>query len=142
MILGSGPKYYVDEVKDLVNKKGLTEKVLFHDFVRNDELPTFYSLADIGIWPGSSSNTMIEAMSCSLPIILARSEDTVHLLKNNNGFFFEPNNENDFQNYLKKLLENNTLRRKMRKNSKEIVDHCFSSKVLAKKTIEMFEDSL
>jgi glycosyltransferase involved in cell wall biosynthesis len=142
MILGSGPKDYADEVKELVIKKGLTGKVIFHDFVRNDELPTFYSMADIGIWPGNSSNTMIEAMSCSLPIILARSEDTVHLLDNNNGFFFEPNNENDFQNYLKKLLENNTLRRKMRKNSKEIVDHFFSSKVLAKKTIEIFEDSL
>jgi 1,2-diacylglycerol 3-alpha-glucosyltransferase len=140
MILGSGPKNYADEVKNLVIKKGLENKVFFHDFVRNDELPKFYSFADIGIWPGSSSNTMIEAMSCSLPLILAQSEDTVHLLENNNGFFFERNNENDFQNYLEKLIQDNSLRRNMGTNSKKIVDKNFSSKVIAKKTIEIYKN--
>jgi len=140
MILGSGPKNYVAEVKNLVSKKDLINKILFQDFVGNDELSSFYSFADIGIWPGSSSITTLEAMSCSLPIILTQSEDTIHLLKNNNGFFFKRNNEKDFQNCLERLITNTELRKEMGENSRKLVDKEFCSTVIAKKTLNLYEN--
>jgi glycosyltransferase involved in cell wall biosynthesis len=140
IILGNGPINHENEIKELVFNKGLTDKIIFHDFVKNDQLPNFYSAADFGVWPWGSSNTMLEAMSCSLPLILAQSEDTVHLLENNNGFFFKENNEKDFQNYLEILISNDELRKKMGKNSRQIIDKEFCSTVIAKKTLDIYEN--
>ena len=49
--------------------KNLFEVYSFNEeFVSKEDLPSFYNTADTGVWPGSASITIIEAMAVGLPI--------------------------------------------------------------------------
>lgn len=44
---------------------------IVHEFVPYHELPKYYAIADIGIWPKQESTSMIDAAACGLPIIIS-----------------------------------------------------------------------
>ena len=120
-------------------KKKMKDRVIFHNLVKNEDLPKFYSAADIGIWPGNPSNTIIEGMSCSLPILISESKSSNHLIQKN-GFCFQRGNKSQFQSYLDELIKNDELRKDMGYNSRKLVEEKFDWMQIAKKTIEYYND--
>lgn len=140
LLLGNGPKDYIKQVKELIMKKNLEDKIIFHDLVKNEDLVKFYSAADIGIWPGTPSITIIEGMSCSLPILISQSKSTSHLIRNN-GFSFPRGNKKQFKIYLEELIKNDKLRKEMGKKSRKLVEKEFSWEQIAKKTIKYYNEA-
>ena len=135
LIVGEGEKEYINELKNLVKKLNLKNKVIFNGFAKREELPIYYSMADIGVWPANNSVSIIEAMACKLPIVMVNWQ-MPHLVSHNNGFKFPFNNKEMLKYYLIKLIKNNKLRQKMGENSYKAATKYYSYNVIAKKFLD------
>ncbi|MCM2325640.1 MAG: glycosyltransferase family 4 protein [Candidatus Woesearchaeota archaeon] len=84
IIIGEGPQK--ENLMQLANEKNVARKVRFLDYVKHDDLPKYYKDASIFILPSlheGMSNTILEAMSCGLPIITTDTGGTNELIKDN-----------------------------------------------------------
>jgi glycosyltransferase involved in cell wall biosynthesis len=72
-----GPKTsYFQEVWQTTRSLGLEQDVLFLDYVPNEELPSYYGLADLYVYPSSEEGfglTPLEAMACRCPVVTSRA---------------------------------------------------------------------
>ncbi len=129
LIAGDGTNRQM--LKDYAREK-LGENVLFLGKIPRHELYRYYSAADIFAFPGINESlgmVYLEAQSCGLPVVAFRnwgaSEAVVH---EKTGFLLTHPNFEGFQEAIRTLLTDNTLRKKMRDDAK---DH-----VMAKHDIE------
>ena len=72
-----GPKTpYFPEVLETTRSLGLEQDVLYLDYVPNEELPSYYGLADLYVYPSSEEGfglTPLEAMACGCPVVTSRA---------------------------------------------------------------------
>jgi glycosyltransferase involved in cell wall biosynthesis len=72
-----GPKTpHYREVLETTRSLGLEEEVLYPDYVPNEELPSYYGLADLYVYPSSEEGfglTPLEAMACGCPVVTSRA---------------------------------------------------------------------
>ena len=92
LFVGNGPQ--VNEIKKM---KGC----IIHDFVQYQELPGFYQLADIGIWPRQESTSMLDATANGLPIIISDKVQAKERI-DGNGLTYS---ENDVESLISKLIQ-------------------------------------
>lgn len=128
LILGGGDEKYKSELKNLANTNKIS--VIFVDSVKNKEMYKYFSAADIAIWPKESTISLLEAMSCSLPIICNVADSEI--IKYNNGFAIN-DKVKDIAEKIKLLIKNFKLRKKMGKNSRLYVIKELSWNKIAKK---------
>ena len=77
----------------------------------------------------------MEAMALGLPIIASNVGGISELVTSNvNGYLFESENETECAEYLKKLIENETLRNEFGKNS---FDKIRDTKLLTEENIKL-----
>ena len=138
LLVGKGPDQYVNHLKVIVKNLGISRNVMFHNSVHRTALPIFYSAADFAIWPGHHSVSILEAMSTGLPVIIARSKWTNHLLEYKNGFDYEEGNIEALRPYIQTLLENGDLRREMGRKSRKLVEKKLNWNNLTKKYVEVY----
>jgi len=101
--------------------------------VKNSELCRIYNASDIAVWPQQGSMSMIEAMSCGLPIICIKN--LTERYKNNNGLPIEEGNVKELSKALHTLISDKNLRMTMGKNSREFVEKELSWKKIAESFI-------
>jgi glycosyltransferase involved in cell wall biosynthesis len=92
LFMGDGPQ--AEEIK-----KHLGCKV--HEFVPYHELPTYYQLSDIGVWPKQESTSMIDASACGLPIVISNKVQAKERVEGNGLTYIE----NDFNSLADELLK-------------------------------------
>ena len=83
-VIGSGQKE--DELKDLAKSLDLENKVQFTGRLPHEDLPQWYSEADVFVLPSLNegmSNTVLEAMASGLPVITTDTGGTEELIKGN-----------------------------------------------------------
>lgn len=76
VILGAGLDKYLEQIKRLKLEE---TRLITLDAVPNQELPKYFSAADIGVWPGDPALTMLEALVTSLPLVVAATHETDYL---------------------------------------------------------------
>lgn len=140
LLLSSISKQYLKKLKLLTSNLKITNNVHFHAFVPNSELPKYYSAADIGVWPGSPSITIIEAMSTALPVVICKSDNTGHLLEYNNGFSFREGDIDGLKTCLEILIKDQKLRLELGSLSRKLVIDKLSWNAIAKRTLKIYED--
>jgi glycosyltransferase involved in cell wall biosynthesis len=96
--MGNGPQ--VNEIKKM---KGC----ILHEFVPYHELPKYYAIADIGVWPRQESTSMIDAAACGLPIIISNTVQAKERV-DGNGLTYIENDIDDLSNTILKLLNKDT----------------------------------
>jgi glycosyltransferase involved in cell wall biosynthesis len=64
-----------------------------HEFIPYHELPRYYSIADIGVWPKQESTSMIDAAACGLPIIISNKVMAKERVEGNGLTYIENNVE-------------------------------------------------
>lgn len=79
-LVGRGPSDYLAKMKELTRSENMEGSVHFIDFVPNDQLPRYYNAADIGVWPGDASITVLEAASTGIHIVIPQGDDSYQLL--------------------------------------------------------------
>ena len=106
-IVGDGEQRTV--LRDLVTELGLTERVIFHGHVSDEQLHRLYLRADLFCQPGTAelqSLVSLEAMSASKPVVLADALALPHLVSNGeNGYLFTPGDAQDLAEKLTAVLE-------------------------------------
>lgn len=142
MLMGSFPDDYLKEIKNLINKYSLNDKIIFKDFVKNKDLNKYYNSADIGVWPGDHSITVIEAVSSGLPVIVPSNVKAYNILTNNKSAkSFERGNAKSLANQINILIESEATRRNITNHAQILIKECLSWKAVAKKTIKIYNDA-
>ena len=139
LIVGSGDNLYMQELKNLSKKLGIEDKTIFTGFVRRNDVKYYFSAADIGVWPGNNSVSIMEAMACRLPITMVDLQLS-HLVGYNNGLKFPQHNKEKLKEALEKLIGNKKLRVSMAKNSISTIKKHYSYDTIAKRFIDLAGD--
>jgi len=63
------------ELTSLSRTLGIRDQTIFHDFADRSELSQIYNAADIGVWPGDPSITVLEALATGLACLLPVGEE-------------------------------------------------------------------
>lgn len=138
-LVGDGPDlaYY----QDLCRVRELTS-VRFEGFRSQNELPRYYAIADVLVFPTHSDPwglVLNEAMSAGLPVICSTAAGAAADLvrPGRNGFLHEPGDVQTLKGHLLMVLRDDWLRRRMGAASREIIED-FSPRKMA----QGFEEAL
>jgi glycosyltransferase involved in cell wall biosynthesis len=119
---------------------GSMQGCVVHPFVRVNELPAFYRLADIGVWPRQESMSQLDAVACGLPVIVSNRVKVTERVERN-GLLYEEDDYKDLADKILQLQDPDT-RRKMGIIGCEKVRNYYSWDAIARKRVEDFKNSL
>jgi len=139
LLVGSGPDFYIKYLQKIIDELKLDSKVILHEFINKEELPKFFSAADLAIWPYGFSISIQEAISTSLPIIINQSDSGDHLIEYENGLNFPEKDIEALRKCITLLLENEVLRLEMGKKSRKLVEERLSWTRIVERTLNLYE---
>ncbi len=131
IFMGNGSQ--LEEIKKI---KGCT--VL--EFIPYHELPKYYSIADIGIWPRQESTSMIDASACGLPIIISNKVQAKERVEGN-GLTYAENDVDDLARVILRMKDT-SLRRKLAATGIKKMLEQFSWDKIAKDRVEDYKSFL
>jgi len=133
LFVGSGPQADIESIKSCQGCR-------VSAFVPFRDLPPYYQVADIGVWPKQESTSQLDAAACGLPIIISDRTDVPERIDGNGLTYNEP----DAADLAAKLLSlrDPELRRRMGAIGSARIRERFSWTVLARKRIEDYATSL
>lgn len=128
----------VSEIKRSIENTGLTERTLFLEKMKHEELNYIYNLTDILVFPSFNESlglVGLEAMAVNTTVIGSNTggiKEYIDVQKN--GFLFETVNAKNFSVMLKNVIKEND---KLNLNMKNTVEK-YSLKNSAKKISNIF----
>ncbi|NOU19896.1 MAG: glycosyltransferase family 4 protein [Bacteroidales bacterium] len=131
IFLGDGPQ--LNEIKSL---KGC----YIHKFVPYHELPDYYRIADIGIWPRQESTSMIDATACGLPIIISNLVKATERIEGN-GLTYIENDVDDLVRVLMKMKDEE-IRNRFSRFGVEKIREKYSWDIIAKDRVRDYQSFL
>ena len=136
-----GWKY--EEILEAPKKFGVEDKVLFLENVSDKDLPEFYKNAECFVLPSLYEGfglPILEAMKYGCPV-LTSDISSLPEAGGEAAVYFDPYNVNDMVNKIKKVLEDEKLRAKMRKEGLEQVKK-FSWEKSARQVLDVLENTV
>lgn len=140
-MLGTG--VLQDKIKNTIKKENLEGVVKVVGQVPSDKVKDFMEKANIFIATSDSSEgwgaVVNEAMNAGCAIVANKRMGAVPFLiqDNENGMMYEK--YKDFEQKVRKLLDNKELRAKLSKNAYEYITQKWTSSIAAENLIELFE---
>lgn len=122
---------YRESLKELANKLGLRENVIFIDrFVSNNELFEFLKICDIYVIPylgqkQISSGTLIYAMAAGKPVISTPFWYAEEMLADGRGLLFDFNNSELLSEKIILLLDDEEQRKNIARKAFELAAECY-----------------
>ncbi len=91
LIVGGGPQLEI--LKEYSKELGLTDNIIFTNFVENEEISKYYQICDIFVNASKSETqglTYIESLASSLPLLVQKDECIEDVIQNYyNGIYFD-----------------------------------------------------
>lgn len=132
-----------DKLKLLAAELGVGGSVEFRGYIRHESLPGLYREADIfvlpSLWEGMS-NTVLEAISSGLPVVVTDTGGTAELVRDN-GLIVPKQDPGALSDAIISLLEHPGLLKKMGARSREIAAG-FSWAKAAGQYMDLYEKSI
>lgn len=131
---------YTESLKTLVSSKGLEDRVIFFGHISYEELPYFYAMCRLFLYPSTCENCpniLIEAMACGAPILSSNIEPMPEICQDA-AVYFDPFNPRDIAEKIQTTLTNDTLIRDLKRLSLRRASY-FSWEDTARKTLQVFE---
>jgi len=125
-----------DEIKEISAKPGC----VIHAFVPVRELPKFYWLADIGVWPSQESTSQLDAAACGLPLILSERIEVKERVEGN-GLLYKEDDEVSLAETIRRL-QDAQLRRQMSAAGAVKVRTKFSWEAIARERSADYQQAL
>ena len=141
LVLAGGKGWSYEEVYDLVESRGLQNRILFPGFVAEEDLSALYSSANIMTFPSLYEGfglPVLEAMACGLPVI-ASSVSSLPEVTGNAALLVDPGNVDDMADAMLKLVKNVDLRKRLRNKGFKRVEQ-FSWSSSAKTLLGVYRD--
>jgi 1,2-diacylglycerol 3-alpha-glucosyltransferase len=138
LIVGAGPE--LQNLKDLVKKEGLENRIHFAGMVNPEEIYKYYKISEIFVTASNSETqglTYIEALSSGCPIVCKWDKCLEDIIdQGKNGFAYKKQWE--FSHYVVEILKNNSLRENM---SREAIIKAeeYSSKQFEEKVLKTYK---
>ena len=121
MFVGGSYQAYIEQLRERIRKSGFSNRFVFIEAVPNKQLYQYYNAADVGVWPLQCSISMIEAMSCSLPIIISDKSGTVERVSEGTGMIYREGDANDLRMKMEELVDEHR-RKIMSKNAEKYTE--------------------
>ena len=142
IIIGSGP--CERELKAEVASLGLEKRVRFIPFLPRTKYREYLSKCSFFVLPSEAEAfgvVIIEAMASGKPVIARNIIGPRDIITHGyNGFLFE--NIHELKKYLRLLLSDEGLRKKMGKNARRTVEEKYTFSKVAKQYLELYESLL
>ena len=126
-------------------KIGVEKNFKFYGILKPEEVHSLYREADIFILPSLIEGlgiSVLEAMSYGIPVITSDVGGLSEIIRNNkNGLLIPAQDSEEIEYAINKLLEDNILRENLSKKAFEDVKK-FNTKILLKKTIDIYEKNI
>jgi glycosyltransferase involved in cell wall biosynthesis len=133
LFVGNTEKEYEATFDASVVRLDPSVRVIRTDAVPNAELVSVYSASDIAVWPRQASMSMLEAMSCSLPIICC--DYLKERCKSDNGLLIEEDNIAQLTEALSRLVFAPEDRSSMGQRGRKFIETELSWSEIAKRFI-------
>jgi glycosyltransferase involved in cell wall biosynthesis len=105
MFVGGGKNHFKSRLCEKINLSSFSDDFVFVSSVPNEELYKYYSAADVGIWPLRCSISMLEAMSCGLPVIISDKSGVLEIIDRGNGLVYRDGDVKDLAEKMKIMLD-------------------------------------
>lgn len=119
LIIGSGTD--LDNLKVLVDKMGMNDKVTFTGRVEDKDLPKLQACGDLYVMPSPvelQCIAMLESMACGLPTVAVNAGAVYELCQDGrNGYLCQVDNDEEMADKIYKILSDKKLHQKMSKES-------------------------
>jgi glycosyltransferase involved in cell wall biosynthesis len=148
LLIGGYGKDFED-MKELVEKEKLEERVIFTGYLDHKEMIALLHLSDVGILPNNRSEEgerytspvkLYEYMACGLPIIASSLDSIKEIIQEpRNCLFFKPEDQRDLALKIESLLSNKVLLDKMSQNNKKDVEE-YTWEKKAKKIFQFLDE--
>ncbi|MFC7076805.1 glycosyltransferase [Haloarcula halophila] len=122
-VVGEGERE--SELKNCVERLGITDRVNFTGYVPHDEIHEYYERADVFVLPSFNegmSNTVLEAMAAGLPIVTTNTGGTAELL-DGNGVIVEKRSSDAIKDALQEYMRNEEKRESDGRRSRKLAEN-------------------
>ncbi|MEM4677376.1 MAG: glycosyltransferase family 4 protein [Candidatus Korarchaeota archaeon] len=135
------------QIELMLRKLGIPEKnYMFVGYLPRHELIKLYSTSSVLTLPSYGENlpmTLLEAMSCSLPVIASNvggvPEVVQHMV---NGLVIDPGDLNALSNSIIMLLQDKNLRKKLAHSARKTIEERFSWNRIIPQIIHTYQEAL
>jgi glycosyltransferase involved in cell wall biosynthesis len=132
--------WHYDGVLRSVTRLGLQESVIFVGFVPGEELPLFYNLADVFVYPSLYEGfglPVLEAMACGVPVITS-NVSAMPEVAGEAALLVDPRSPKELATAMERVLTDRDLRSRLRRLGLERSQH-FSWEKTARETLRVYE---
>lgn len=136
MMVGGGPN--VDDLKVLCDQLGLTDRVIFTDFVDPKLIADYYAASDVFTFASRTETqgvSIAEALASGLPCVVVGVMGAAEALRDGQDGYVVPPREDAFREAVQKLLDDEPLRKSMSRsaieNAPRLSRECAAEKLLA-----------
>lgn len=117
--------------------------VFFYPVQQYTQLPWFYQIADVTVFPKQCSMSFYDAQSCGCPVISEKGHVNEERNSHGNGLCFERGSVEDFRRQIQSLLDMPQEEyQKMRSNSYEFVTKNYSYETIAAQYTAVLEQAV
>jgi glycosyltransferase involved in cell wall biosynthesis len=119
-IYGDGP--YEDQLKEIVARSSIKDKVTFHGYIAYDLVPQTLAAYDLFVLPSFTElfgRVYIEAMACGLPVIGARKTGMDgYITEGEQGFLVDHTDVDDLKTAIQRFITDKSLKVTMGRKAK------------------------
>lgn len=140
-IIGSGEQE--EQLKQLANKNKVN--VNFLGNIPNHELPEILNQHELFILPSlweGMPKTLLEAMSCALPVIGTKIEGTREVIEHGKNGILCDTDSNSIREAIMALMEDEELKQRLGENARKTIEERFSLEKLIDNELELYSQLL
>ena len=119
VVVGSGPQDYISKI---TLKTKNTQRLHFVGIQSQNDLPSWYSMADFAVWPLQDTTAMNEAASCSLAFIANDKLGSRTRISNNNAVLYDRGDDGDLAKKMINLYAKTKERKQMGQRGRELME--------------------
>lgn len=118
-------------------------RIIMFPTQKYQDLPKFYQMADLSVFPKQCSMSFYDAQACGLPVLSEDNNINVTRCSNNNGFNFKTGSIEDFRDKIEKISNmGNEELSLYRDNAKKYIDNGYSYEQIAKEYTRYLQISI
>lgn len=129
---------YEKEVKSVLDNS--ENRVIYYPVQKYTDLPKFYQIADVAVFPKQCSMSFYDAQSCGVPVISEKGNVNEDRNSHGNGLCFECGNAVDFKDKLEQIMNMPEVDyKKMKENSYNFVYEEYSYDFIAQQYTDVLK---
>jgi len=145
IVIGGGTRKEISKVEDIVAEYGLTDSVELVGHVPHAQLPVYYNLADLCVFPSESEGlglVLIEAGACETPIIGTRAHSSDIYVHNDTVYKIDDITPDSISDAVLELLNDEALRNTLATNIRQGIKDTHSFEQVKPRIIEAYQTAL